>query len=230
MNSNGGSNQGDRTGVPFDRSSALACPWLDGLALYVAGSVTAEECSGLVEHLASGCPFCLAEQGRLEEGWATKDASDAQDGAVAPVPRDGLRARLHSESKPIPMRDFDRPWRSLMSAPVEVLAGELAMVRGGKAGYEPTGIEGIEIKPLHVDSARRRLTMLIRMAPNTSYPPHRHASTEECFVVSGEIRVGGRVLYAGDYQVAAEGLIHGVQSTDTGCVLLIISSQDDELL
>jgi hypothetical protein len=38
------------------------------------------------------------------------------------------------------------------------------------------------------------------------------------------------VLCAGDYQFAAGGSEHRVQSTEGGCLLLIVSSQDDELI
>jgi anti-sigma factor ChrR (cupin superfamily) len=72
--------------------------------------------------------------------------------------------------------------------------------------------------------------MMIRMAPGTSYPRHRHAAREECFVLQGELRVGDKQLRTGDFQVADRDSIHDVQSTETGCVLLIVSSQDDELV
>ena len=34
----------------------------------------------------------------------------------------------------------------------------------------------------------------------------------------------------GDYMVADEGSLHGVQSTDGGCLVLIVSSVHDELV
>ena len=89
---------------------------------------------------------------------------------------------------------------------------------------------GIEVRRLAADSARRMVTMMVRMAPGTSYPPHRHAADEECLVMSGELLVGTERLRAGDYQKAAKGSVHPVQSTDTGCALFITSSQDDELV
>jgi anti-sigma factor ChrR (cupin superfamily) len=68
------------------------------------------------------------------------------------------------------------------------------------------------------------------MDRGTSYPPHRHADVEECYVLQGDLRVAGRVLRAGDYQRADRDSVHGVQSTENGCLLLIVSSTDDELL
>ncbi|MBI5435467.1 MAG: cupin domain-containing protein [Planctomycetes bacterium] len=81
-----------------------------------------------------------------------------------------------------------------------------------------------------VDAEARKATMLIRMAAGTSYPRHRHAAREECFVLEGTLEVGASTLRAGDFQVAERDSIHDVQATDTGCLLLIVSSQDDELV
>jgi anti-sigma factor ChrR (cupin superfamily) len=73
--------------------------------------------------------------------------------------------------------------------------------------------------------------MLVRMAPGSSYPPHLHASSEECFVVEGDLHVGDDlVMNAGDYQRAHGGSVHPVQYTEGGCVLFIMSSLHDELI
>jgi anti-sigma factor ChrR (cupin superfamily) len=81
-------------------------------------------------------------------------------------------------------------------------------------------------------AARERLAVNgRRMEAGASSPPHRHAGREECYVLEGELDVeGGASMRAGDYQVADEGSVHGVQSTRGGCTLLIVSSQDDELV
>jgi quercetin dioxygenase-like cupin family protein len=97
-------------------------------------------------------------------------------------------------------------------------------------GWQPTAVPGIDVRALHVDEARDAVTMLIRMAPGTSYPRHRHGGDEECFVIRGVLKIEDHVLRAGDYQFAPRGSIHGVQSTDEGCMLLIVSSRHDELL
>jgi anti-sigma factor ChrR (cupin superfamily) len=69
------------------------------------------------------------------------------------------------------------------------------------------------------------------MAPGTSYPAHRHGGAEECFVLEGDLRVGADLhMRAGDFQRAEEGSVHPDQTTDHGCVLLIVSSTADEIL
>ena len=86
------------------------------------------------------------------------------------------------------------------------------------------------MKPLFVDRERDYVTMLVRMAPGTSYPCHRHGGAEECYVLQGDLHVAGQVLHSGDHQRADDASEHGVQSTEEGCLLLIVSSQHDELL
>jgi quercetin dioxygenase-like cupin family protein len=72
--------------------------------------------------------------------------------------------------------------------------------------------------------------MLVRMEPGSSYPGHVHGGPEECYVISGDLRVGDSLhMRAGDYQRVAAGMTHPVQSTDEGCLLLITSSLHDEL-
>ncbi len=218
-----------RPGESSGRDAQPVCRWQESLALHVLGSLSANEVPGLKEHLASGCTICVAEHVALTETITIMDVCQAQDSASPPAPNAALRARLLSGVEALTQREFERPWQGLTSAPASNLGG-LATIRAGAEGYVLTGIAGIEVKPLFVDKARRRVTMLVKMAPGTSYPSHRHATSEECFVVSGEIRVGDRTLHAGDYQVASEGSLHGVQSTEQGCVLFIVSSQDDELV
>ena len=75
------------------------------------------------------------------------------------------------------------------------------------------------------------VTMLIRMAPGTAYPAHRHGGAEECYVLEGDLHVGDDiVMHAGDYQRAEAGSTHPVQSTRGGCLLLLTSSLRDELV
>lgn len=96
--------------------------------------------------------------------------------------------------------------------------------------FEPTAVPGIEARRLFVDPENDRATMLVRMAPGTAYPPHVHGGLEECFVIAGDLSVGEKRMKAGDFQRAETGSTHVVQSTEKGCVLLIVSSLHDELL
>lgn len=96
--------------------------------------------------------------------------------------------------------------------------------------FESTGAAGVDVRRLFVDREQKRVTLLVRMAAGSSYPAHEHAGPEECYVLQGDLRVGDLHMHAGDFQRADEGSLHGEQSTDDGCLLLIVSSLEDRLV
>jgi len=105
----------------------------------------------------------------------------------------------------------------------------LYTLHADEGAWEETGIDGIEVRRLFVDEANNRMTAMFRMAPGTSYVPHRHDAPEECYVLQGDLHVADDcVLRAGDYQRASADSLHGVQWTEEGCVLLISCSLHDE--
>ena len=231
MSAHNGSHAG--AGVPRDRDASQACRWTESWALEAMGALPADEAQRLIDHLESGCVACSDEHARVAETLAAMDALELAERAELPAPSAQVRAKLMQAIEATAAEQaatLQRPWQQLTSVSTRQFGGGLCTVADGPEGWLRTALAGIEVKPLHVDKELRRVSMLVRMAPGSSYPKHRHASSEECFVVSGEIQVGERTLRTGDYQVAAEGSVHGVQSTETGCVLFIVSSQEDELL
>lgn len=46
---------------------------------------------------------------------------------------------------------------------------------------------GIFVKLLATDIDRGRVSMLVRLAPGTDYPSHRHAGLEELYLLDGEL-------------------------------------------
>lgn len=91
-------------------------------------------------------------------------------------------------------------------------------------------VPGVSAKVLFYDPVSRRATALLRMAPNTSYAPHRHAEAEELYVLEGGCFCGGRELKAGDYHRAEADTVHHDTSSDDGCLILVISSPQNEML
>ena len=174
---------------------------------------------------------------RDEEAWEVAEIDRVlAERAVevgARAPRD-LRERvldavLGPEPAPADQAERIQVWRRWRSA-TPPGSPALHTLRGADAEWQSIGIDGIRTKCLSVDDARRTVTMLVEMAPGSAYPPHRHGGPEECYVVAGDLRVGEQVLTTGDFQRADEGSVHGVQATDNGCLLLLVSSKDDELL
>ena len=211
-------------------------------SLYVLDSLLPEEKNGFETHLAS-CASCRAEVHELLEvvgavGWVTGDEANARPSEKV---RDDLLFRIGNEPSPTgaPPGSEGTPrghapdvqvWKDWQSAGGGESAEGLTVVRDGQGDWQPTGVDGITAKRLSVDTDTGFVTMIVRMEPGTSYPSHRHAGAEECFVLEGDLQVAGSTLRAGDYQKADSSSIHGVQSTVSGCTLLLRSSQHDELL
>lgn len=89
---------------------------------------------------------------------------------------------------------------------------------------------GVMAKLLSFDPVSRRTTTLLRFLPGTSYAPHRHTAVEELLVLEGGCSIAGREMTVGDYHRAEAGTEHYDTSTDDGCLLLAISSPQNEML
>jgi anti-sigma factor ChrR (cupin superfamily) len=87
-------------------------------------------------------------------------------------------------------RDILRPSSSLQARLAQRIAEEtgkepapLPTRPGEEAWSEPEWEQvapGIECKLLATDADRHRVSMLVRLAPGASYPPHTHAGVEDC--------------------------------------------------
>jgi len=88
---------------------------------------------------------------------------------------------------------------------------------------------GISCKLLSTDTEADRVSMMVRLAPNTSYPPHRHAGVEELFLLEGELWIENRKLEPGDYNCAEAGTADQRVWSETGCMCLLITSPSDQL-
>lgn len=203
-------------------------------AAYAAGALESPLREDFETHLETGCPFCEEEVRLHRETLAAEVFS-----APARPPAPGLKARLlgsirEKAGSPEPPQ-----------APGSHSSKNLQLFKSWKGdGIDPAGFyilraaqgrweeaaPGVRFKRLAVDDERGYVTMLVRMDEGTSYPPHHHAGAEECYVIEGDLRVGDQTLLPGDFQYAGEGSDHAVQSTEKGCLLLIVSSQSDELL
>jgi len=73
------------------------------------------------------------------------------------------------------------------------------------------------------------VSMLVRLAPRTDYPPHRHAGVE-LHLLQGELMIGDRKLYPGDYHQAETGTVDLRVWSETGCTCVLITSLHDALL
>jgi hypothetical protein len=88
---------------------------------------------------------------------------------------------------------------------------------------------GIECKLLATDTERHRVSMLVRLAPGASYPPHTHAGVEELHLLDGELWIDERKLVPGDYNYGAPGAGDDRVWSETGCTCVLITSTKDVL-
>jgi len=88
---------------------------------------------------------------------------------------------------------------------------------------------GISCALLATDTARKRISVLVRLAPGVEYPPHGHAGVEEIHVLQGEARFDGRTLFPGDEYRAGPGACDRRVSSGNGCTCVLITSPDDVL-
>ncbi len=189
---------------------------------YAFGTLSASDAAEFEAHLATGCAACAGELERARELEGSLALSVAP---LAPPPaiRERLMARVKTAVDSTAVQRW-RTWGKEGTNPDHIL------IRAGDGGWERTAIDGIEVRRLSVDAKNDRVSMVIRMAPGTRYPSHRHGGREECFVLEGDLRHEQQVMHAGDYEVVEGGTLHGWQWTENGCVLLIHSSMHDELL
>jgi anti-sigma factor ChrR (cupin superfamily) len=88
---------------------------------------------------------------------------------------------------------------------------------------------GIECKLLAADTERHLVSMLVRLAPGASYPPHTHAGVEELHLIDGDLCINGRKLVPGDYNYGAPGALDESVWSETGCTCVLVTSTQDTL-
>lgn len=88
---------------------------------------------------------------------------------------------------------------------------------------------GIFCKLLANDAEGHRVSMLVRLLPNTAYPAHTHAGLEELHLLEGELWIDERKLLPGDYNRAQAPSGDKRVWSETGCTCVLITSTRDVL-
>jgi putative transcriptional regulator len=186
---------------------------IHGLApLYALGALDTGEKAALEEHLRQGCETCA------QDVRSFTDIANVIGESVPATPSQQLRERLLSEVRRGPRipgilfeqnglliaRPDELPWQSV--AP------------------------GISYKTLSEDATRKYSTSLVRMDAGAFYSSHHHAGIEELFLLSGDLHLENQVMRAGDYCRADSGSIHGESFSDTGCLFLMVASQENQII
>jgi anti-sigma factor ChrR (cupin superfamily) len=88
---------------------------------------------------------------------------------------------------------------------------------------------GISVKLLANDTEKHIVSMLVRLEPGASYPPHTHAGIEELHLLDGELWIDDRKLFPGDYNYGKPGDGDDRVWSETGCTCVLITSTKDVL-
>ena len=135
----------------------------------------------------------------------------AADAGVAPDPDIKARLMARVQSQPSP---------TLLPA-----GFRFDLETGGS--WQPHPIAGIRMRVLALDRERDYATLLLDVAPGTSFPPHHHDGPEECYIVSGSAYTYGHRMGPGDFLHADAGTDHSELYTEEGCrVLLVVRPED----
>jgi hypothetical protein len=180
---------------------------LESASLYALRALSASELSGFEAHL-SACLECRREI-------------------------DALR----------PIVDSFASWPTDVLRPSASLWERLSRRICDESGITPVSLPPLQPKPeweevakgflrkfLSTDANRGRVTMLVRLAADATYPAHRHGGPEELHILHGELWLNDKKLQAGDFVRAEAGSVDYRVWTETGCTCLLLASMNDTLL
>jgi anti-sigma factor ChrR (cupin superfamily) len=168
--------------------------------------------AGLRERLLDS----VAQEAARETAQFERVANALALNAVPVAPRASLRERVlaHVAMQGEPQRQTESAFTFLRTSEIE---------------WQEIS-PGTFVKVLHNDMVNDRATVLCRMEPGSTFGSHRHAQMEELYVLEGTCHCAGRLMYPGDYHRAEAGSIHPPTSTETGSLMLVISSTQNEPL
>jgi anti-sigma factor ChrR (cupin superfamily) len=188
-------------------SNPNRCAKAELTCAYALQALPASERPAIEAHIAS-CPECRGELESLRSvidrfvSWPT----DVLRPTTSLQTR--LALRIAEETGSAPVLPPTRPW--------------------SEPDWEQVA-PGIECKLLATDADRRRVSMLVRLAPGASYPAHTHAGTEELHLLDGELWIDERKLFPGDYNHGPPGAGDERVWSETGCTCLLVTSTRDLL-
>ena len=165
---------------------------------------------------------------------------------------EGIEAEAHIASCPDCQRELKALravvdqfvfWPTDLLRPTASLEARLALRIAEESGKQPVlpatrqwsdpewqqVAPGIECKLLATDMERHRVSMLVRLAPGASYPPHTHLGAEELYLLAGELWIDELKLFPGDYNYGAPGASDEHVWSETGCTCVLITSTEDIL-
>lgn len=202
----------------------------DSAALFALGSLRGPEKSTFEEHVQQGCAVCeedLHELANVVESLSL----------TAPATEPSIRVRqrlldsLHDDSAKPARREESFEVHEMQAQHANGILLQqrgLLISRSSEMPWEEIA-PGFSRKTLFVDPVRKYMTCLLRVEAGGRYPSHRHADVEEILVLEGELTIHGVSMRSGDYCRAEPDSIHEETFTKSGCLLLQMTSQLDQI-
>jgi anti-sigma factor ChrR (cupin superfamily) len=188
-------------------------------SLYALDALAQEEKAAYEAHLGAGCAVCVAEVACFHK------VTGAIGLSVDPVsPQAELRGRVMETIARTPQPPAQK------SAGVLSDKDGVMIARPAEMTWAAGELPGVFLKVLFNDTTRGYKTAMVRMTEGTHYPSHKHAGVEELYLLEGDLFVGEMSMRAGDYCRAEAGSIHEEIATKNGCLFVVTSSHQDELL
>lgn len=185
----------------------------DNIDLYALGMLSAAERAEFETAIRAG----EIDANDLDESLQTITGLSEEIAAAMPTPRKAVKDALMSAITGQP------------AAPAESVTKEQMFLYANDGEWQEL-FPGIRIRVLHYNEADGRTMFLARLGPGSAYPAHRHKGLEECLVLEGDLHVDGRVLRAGDFTAAYDENVHIDTHSEEGCLLLLTSPLNDEML
>jgi hypothetical protein len=171
---------------------------------------------------------------RMDPEWvelrgAFRDAVESLGFSAPATPPPGLKERLLNRLEAETTGPEGPQAHALPPGGRAVLPGVSAVLVAG-AEWKSASLPGLDFKLLHRDDARGYTTRLLRFAPGSTYPAHRHGATEEVFIVAGSVVLNGVTLCAGDYCRSEAGTTETAAFSAEGGLAIIVSSDSDQFV
>ncbi|MCI0537175.1 MAG: cupin domain-containing protein [Verrucomicrobiales bacterium] len=106
-------------------------------------------------------------------------------------------------------------------------AGFKFVLAAEQPDWQKLRVPGAWVKLLSFDAERGYAVVLGKLDAGARYPAHKHLHGEQIYVLSGDLHIGAQRLGPGDFHHADAGTAHGVNYSETGCVILAVISTSD---
>ena len=97
------------------------------------------------------------------------------------------------------------------------------------APWMDTPLPGIRLKVLSLSEKQDYAMLLVELGAGSVYPEHDHSSTEDTYVLTGDLQTEGRSLGPGDSFHAEPGTHHQPLTSVNGCTALFIVPKQEFL-